>query len=60
MHVGRLEDKGGNDIELKWFGRNTNLHRLWDANLIDDYQMSYTELAVDYTKITKKDKGIRL
>ena len=22
MHVGRLEDKGGNDIELKWFGKN--------------------------------------
>ena len=56
MHVGRLEDKGGNDIELKWFGKNTNLHRLWDTNLIDDYQMSYTELAVDYPKITKEDK----
>lgn len=56
MHVGRLEDKGGNDIELKWFGKNTNLHRLWDANLIDDYQMSYTELAVDYPEITKEDK----
>ncbi len=45
MHVGRLEDRGGNDIQLQWFDRGTNLHRVWDANLIDDYGMSYTELA---------------
>ena len=56
MHIGRLEDKGGNDIQLKWFGKGTNLHRLWDANLIDDYQMSYTELSADHRKLTKKDK----
>ena len=45
MHVGKLEDKGGNDIQVQWFGRGSNLHRVWDANLIDDYGMSYTELA---------------
>lgn len=45
MHVGLLEDKGGNDIQVQWFGRGSNLHRVWDANLIDDYGMSYTELA---------------
>ncbi len=45
MHVGRKEDKGGNDIQVQWFGRGSNLHRVWDANLIDDYGMSYTELA---------------
>jgi hypothetical protein len=45
MHVGRKADKGGNDIQVQWFGRGSNLHRVWDANLIDDYGMSYTELA---------------
>ncbi len=45
MHVGKLEDKGGNDIQVQWFGRGSNLHRVWDANLIDDYGMSYSELA---------------
>ena len=45
MHIGRAEDRGGNDIQLQWFGRGSNLHRVWDANLIDDYGMSYTELA---------------
>ncbi len=45
MHVGRAEDRGGNDIQLQWFGRGSNLHRVWDSNLIDDHGMSYTELA---------------
>ena len=45
MHEGRVEDRGGNDIQLQWFDRGTNLHRVWDANLIDDYGMSYSELA---------------
>ena len=45
MHIGREEDKGGNDIQLQWFGRGSNLHKLWDADMINDYGMSYTELA---------------
>ncbi|MCO5725506.1 S1/P1 nuclease [Robiginitalea marina] len=45
MHLGREEDRGGNDIQVQWFGRGSNLHRLWDSNLIDSYGMSYTELA---------------
>lgn len=45
MHIGREEDKGGNTIQLQWFGRGSNLHKLWDADMINDYGMSYTELA---------------
>ena len=30
---------------MKYFGRKTNLHRVWDTNIIEDYGMSYTELA---------------
>ena len=56
MHVGRLEDKGGNDIQLQWFGRGTNLHKVWDANMINDYGMSYTELTESLPKLTKKQK----
>ncbi len=56
MHVGRLEDKGGNDIQLQWFGKGTNLHRLWDSNMIDDHGMSYTELAGSLPNLSKKQK----
>ena len=50
LHVGRKEDKGGNSIDLFWFGKRTNLHRLWDTNLIEHYNMSFTELAANLPK----------
>ena len=48
MHTGRYEDYGGSKIYLTFKGRKgsdnkTNLHVLWDSNLIDDFKMSYTE-----------------
>ncbi len=54
MHIGRLADKGGNDIQLQWFNRGTNLHRVWDSNMIDDYGMSYTELSENLPKISRE------
>jgi hypothetical protein len=45
MHTAHTEDKGGNDVKLFWFNKPTNLHALWDSNLIDDQQLSYTEYA---------------
>ena len=45
MHIGRYDDRGGNRLNVKWFGRNTNLHRLWDSDMINSYGMSYSELA---------------
>ncbi len=54
MHIGRVEDKGGNDIQLQWFGNGTNLHRLWDSNMINDNGMSFTELASEFPEISKQ------
>ncbi len=56
LHVGHAEDKGGNDIQLQWFKKGTNLHRVWDSNMIDQYGMSYTELASSLPKLNKKQK----
>ncbi len=56
MHVGRLEDKGGNDIQLQWFNKGSNLHKVWDANMINGYGMSYTELAESLPKLSKEQK----
>ncbi len=58
MHVGRLEDKGGNDIQIEWFGRGSNLHRLWDSNMINDYGLSYTELADKLPKLSRKEQKV--
>lgn len=62
MHAGLAEDKGGNDFQVRWFNKGTNLHRLWDSDMIEHYNMSYTELSdnmVDPSKewIQSKQKG---
>lgn len=54
MHVGRTEDKGGNDIQVQWFGRGTNLHRVWDSDMINQFNMTYTELADNSSEISKE------
>jgi hypothetical protein len=43
MHTAHTDDKGGNDIKLTWFSNPTNLHSVWDSQLIDFQQLSYTE-----------------
>ncbi len=57
-HVGNGEDKGGNDIKLQWFGKSSNLHRVWDSEMIDGKNLSYTELAkaVDIENKEKVEK----
>ena len=45
LHVGARDDRGGNNIRVTWFGRSSNLHRLWDSDMIDETRLSYTELA---------------
>jgi len=56
MHAGRFEDKGGNDIQVQWFGAGSNLHKVWDRNLIDRHGMSYSELANSLPKLSAKQK----
>ena len=34
LHVGDNRDHGGNDTQVQFFGQGTNLHRLWDSDLI--------------------------
>lgn len=45
LHVGGRDDKGGNDVKVTWFRTDSNLHRVWDSDMIDDTKLSYTELA---------------
>ena len=56
LHVGREEDRGGNNIKLSWFSKSTNLHRLWDSDLIESVNLSYTELAAELNKQLSKKK----
>ncbi len=54
LHIGIAEDKGGNDFQVQWFGDGTNLHSVWDTKIIEDYEMSYRELAYNTKKLSKQ------
>ena len=56
MHVSREEDQGGNKIYVLWFNQKSNLHSIWDSNLIDDQKLSYTEYtkAINFTTVAQR------
>jgi hypothetical protein len=45
LHAGNGNDRGGNDVRVTFMGRQTNLHSVWDSGLVDDEQLSYSEMA---------------
>ena len=58
LHVGLEEDRGGNMIKVKWFRTETNLHSVWDEEIIDFEKLSFTEYTTylnHYTNEEKKD-----
>ena len=34
LHAGRSHDRGGNDYQVNWNGKGSNLHSLWDSGLL--------------------------
>ncbi|OHX68136.1 S1/P1 nuclease [Flammeovirga pacifica] len=45
FHVGHKSDLGGNKVKVTWFGKPSNIHRVWDSDMIGSKGLSYTELA---------------
>ena len=44
MHAGRLSDRGGNNVIVKFFNKDTKLHSLWDTALVEAaHKWGYTE-----------------
>ncbi len=58
LHVGNGTDRGANDVKVTWFRKDTNLHRVWDSQMIDHMQYSYTEYAQQIQLgLTDEDKA---
>ncbi|SKB72402.1 S1/P1 nuclease [Daejeonella lutea] len=45
MHAAHPDDLGGGRFQVTWFGQPTNLHRVWDSDMVEDQKLSYTEYA---------------
>ena len=58
LHNGNGTDRGGNDVEVKFFGENTNLHSVWDEGLIGKEELSYTEWAQWLSAKTSDDMAL--
>jgi hypothetical protein len=59
LHNGKCCDKGGNDVKVTWFGKPTNLHVVWDSQIVDEEQLSFTELAAKLERHISNDDVIR-
>lgn len=35
MHAGRKSDRGGNGTQVKFFGKQRNLHSVWDSEIVE-------------------------
>ena len=57
MHTAHTDDKGGNDFKLNWFSAPTNLHSVWDSQLIDFQQLSYTEYTAAINHTTAEQRA---
>jgi len=55
MHVGHKADLGGNKIKVMWFGETSNLHRVWDEQIIESQELSYTEYTAAIDHPTKDE-----
>lgn len=55
LHVGNGEDRGGNNVKIKWFRNESNLHRIWDSGMIDSKKLSFSELAEMIDHPTRED-----
>jgi hypothetical protein len=53
LHVGYGVDKGGNDVQVNFNGKGTNLHHIWDTEIIENQNITLTDLQ-DTTKAPTK------
>lgn len=54
LHVGRGNDRGGNDVDVYYFSQKTNLHSVWDTKMIEGQNLSFTEIAKHLNKRADK------
>jgi len=52
LHVGYGEDKGGNTFNVDFLGRETNLHKVWDTEIIQEKKITTASLEEQYKRIT--------
>ena len=53
MHMGRATDRGGNSHKVNFFDKETNLHSIWDSNVLETgHKWSHTEWQREIDRLT--------
>ncbi len=59
MHMGHKTDRGGNEVKIKFFGADTDLHTVWDTDLVEAaHRWSHTEWARQTDLTTKQTRKL--
>lgn len=57
MHAGHKSDRGGNGTQVKFFGKNKNLHSVWDSEIVESaHRWSYSEWQQNIDRANKKQQ----
>jgi len=43
LHCGYADDKGGNTVQVQFLGKGTNLHKVWDSEIIEDANITLSD-----------------
>ncbi|WP_018984421.1 S1/P1 nuclease [Salinimonas chungwhensis] len=43
LHAGNGTDRGGNDVKVRFFWEDSNLHRVWDSQMLAQRKLSFSE-----------------
>lgn len=59
MHAGHLSDRGGNEVEVSFFGHSTRLHTIWDSDLPEAaHRWSYSEWQAQLDRTTEDEAAL--
>lgn len=59
MHMGHLSDLGGNRVKVKFFGRDNNLHAVWDGSIVESaHKWSYSEWADQLDRLPEEQEVV--
>ena len=57
LHVSFREDRGGNNIKVTFFRRQSNLHKVWDSGIIGRAQLNDDEFAAELEAALNDQSG---
>lgn len=55
LHVGDRGDRGGNDLQVRFFERGSNLHRVWDEDIIEHHSTDEARWVAELDALAKTD-----